>query len=772
MTVTLNQTARPTEGARPTRDDLIDGAMLLVLGALALAGFRSTYSGSTYLVVGVAGLLLGIVTAYIANSLRQPLIVLAVMGIAVFFLVGAALVVRSEAAAGILPTPAATRSLATASIDGWKQLVTTQPPVGRGGTLLAVPYLMGLLGGVVGFAIARRTRVAVGPVFAPLAMLAGVILLGTLQPAAVVVQGAIFAMVGVSWIALRGQRLQPRLRNDAGRRSRIVVAGGLVGTTALIAAIVGPAWLEPGHERVVLRTYVDPPVDISEYPSPLAGFRKFRGDLETRPLLEVQGLPKGTYVRIATLDSYDGSVWGATNDGSRAAPDAPKNQFVRVGAAQQTDGSGPSATIRVKVLRDYAAATDLNPWLPATGGARTVGFTGGDAKAHDEALVVNEASGQALVTDRLQPGDTYTLHVTIGTGDRAKSDLAPAAQPFGPPSPAIKSALTASKVTKWSAGATTPVGRLTRVADNLRKEGAYSDGKGDQAYFLPGHGAGRLSREFLNDSQPTGDDEQYAAAFALMAKQLGVPARVVLGAQPQSNGIVEGKDIHAWVEVHLVNGWVSIPATRFMDRNKVPDTKRQQQTPDSSAAAPVPPPSPVRPRTAIDDGTTDGGLSQLSHGARADAGWTLPWYVGATLRVVMPPLLVVGLVAGGILGIKARRRNRRRTAGPVTTRVAEGWNELVDCARDYGTVMPLGRTRQEQAASLPVMASGLARSADATVFGPGEPADSTAEEYWRDVDEARAAIGADATRWTRLRAALSLRSLRADTGTRPVGASA
>ena len=70
-------------------------------------------------------------------------------------------------------------------------------------------------------------------------------------------------------------------------------------------------------DRTVWRTALEPPFDVSQFPSPLAGFRKYTepnaSELFDKTLFEVSGLPEGTPVRLATLDTFDGSVWGAGN---------------------------------------------------------------------------------------------------------------------------------------------------------------------------------------------------------------------------------------------------------------------------------------------------------------------------------------------------------------------------------------------------------------------------------------------------------------------------
>jgi hypothetical protein len=58
-----------------------------------------------------------------------------------------------------------------------------------------------------------------------------------------------------------------------------------------------------------------------------------------------------------------------------------------------------------------------------------------------------------------------------------------------------------------------------------------------------------------------------------------------------------------------------------------------------------------------------------------------------------------------------------------------------------------------------VQSQVLAAVADRASFAPDEPPASDADSVWRAVDELQAALDAGLTRWQRLRARISLRSL-------------
>ena len=97
--------------------------------------------------------------------------------------------------------------------------------------------------------------------------------------------------------------------------------------------------------------------------------------------------------------------------------------------------------------------------------------------------------------------------------------------------------------------------------------------------------------------------------------------------------------------------------------------------------------------------------------------------------VASPALLLVVLLLGAVIGLKAWRRHRRRSADSASARFVGAWRELVDHARDLGQVVPLGPTvtRREQSAGIASGQAGpLARRADSFVFGPSVPAEAAA----------------------------------------------
>ena len=118
------------------------------------------------------------------------------------------------------------------------------------------------------------------------------------------------------------------------------------------------------------RNWVEPPFDIGRYPSPLAGFRKYV-DLQGRPdraanvydktLLDVEGVAPGTRVRFATMDRYDGMVWGATDN---ALPGPADDSFQRVSSTidNPVDGRRRGRRSTITLGEGWTGV-----WLPTVG---------------------------------------------------------------------------------------------------------------------------------------------------------------------------------------------------------------------------------------------------------------------------------------------------------------------------------------------------------------------------------------------------------------------
>ncbi len=649
-------------------------------------------------------------------------------------------------------------------VGGWKELLTTLPPVEGSGPVLVLPWALGLVTGLLGGLLTgvRSGPVvlrAALPVVAPVLLLGAVILLGVQRPQSLWLQGMAFAVLAVGWVAVREVRGQTPVQGGAGRVRRAVTGVVLVAGAGALAMPVTSAAGGGDESRVVLRTQVRPPFDIGKYPSPLASFRRYVEEPEPvdpenlfdETLFTVTGAPAGTRLRIAALDSYDGIVWGAAED---TDPSTTADAFQRVSSTIDNPVDGDEVDVKVTVGDGYDAV-----WLPTVGALQAMEFDDGDVAAKEDSWRYNLASSTAVVPTGVHPGDVYHFRAV------RPDDTVTAADP---PSDVVTDATFAAsfldtQAVQWSAGASQPMERVFAIAEYLKTEGKYSDGVIEaEKIHHPGHHQKRLGDEFANFPIPVGNDEQYAAIMALLANKVGVPARVVMGAVVPDDGVVQGSDVSAWVELQVADGsWKTLPTDAFMDYDRPAEQPPLAEQEMSGTV--VPPPAPIPPpSTLAEQNDAELEARKVDRDKESDDGAGSAW-LRYVLIYVGGPLLLALLVIGTILLAKALRRRRRRSAARASARVVGGWRELVDHARDLGRPVPVGAalTRREQAPHVDSPAApDLARHADGLVFGPADPDEAVAASYWHLVDAERRTMSASVTRPRRVRAALTLRSFR------------
>jgi hypothetical protein len=758
---------------RPALPALVDAGFVLVAGFLALTAFGAAFGGQRFLLAGGGGLVVSCAVAFAGTRFAQPVLLVLAEEVVAYFLVGGALAVPSASAAGFLPTPAAVSALATTAVTGWRGLLTVSPVVGDTANLLVVPFLCGMVTGAAATLLARRARLWMPALAPPVALLAAGIVFGTdVPPSTVLTGGALGAvLLGYGAYRARGER---QVGIGTASRLRPVIGGGLLAACAAGGVVLAPSVpLASAHARWVLRDHVTPPLDVQVYPSPLAAYRFFRwgtDDLHTA-LFTVSGLPAGrTLLRFATMDAYDGRAFevaggstGSSASGNFASVGSPVS-----GAAcpQQAPCNG---TLQLTFdVRGYGGLPGSGSvFMPDAGIVRSVSFAGPRAPSLRGSFRYNVATDSAIVPAGLESGDTYTITASVPQPTAAEASSDPVANVVLP-QPQDVPPIVATKAATITAGVATAFGRAERLAQWFEKEGAYSDGESSQPPSLPGHGGARLA-QFLGQYQPVGDAEQYAAAMALMADSLGLPARVVLGAPVSTttaggSATVYGSDVTAWVEVDFAGvGWYPFFPTPGPDNHLV---KPPHQPPVPSSSQPHQYLPPVAPNTAANAAGTNANSTgsatphHLAHVTRAAGGsavLAVAIGAGGGLLVIVAPLVAV-------LALKARRRARRRRRSDPSAQIAGGWAEVLDRARDYGRPLPRAATRNEQAQVIGGSSAGVAAAADRAVFGPGQPAPADVEAFWRMVDGIVDELGSGLPAWRRARAQVSTASLRTGAG--------
>ncbi len=733
---------------RPTLSEVVDISAALALTLLGLVGFRTAFAGNAWAVTGALAAVLGAGCGFVSVRLRMQAVVAMAAAVVVFVLAAGPIAFRSEAAFGLLPTPAVIGALLDGLGNGWARLLTTQPPAADAGNVRAIPYLCGFAGAGLSVSFALRWPRAPLCVLPPAAVLVTSVLWGIDRPAALLLQGGCFAGVTIGWLSVRHGRSGPVAIGRVGNRRRTLGAGMVV-ASALTALIVGPQLpIAEGTPRYVLRDHVEPPFDPQDHPSPLSSFRRYIVGGAEEVWLRVEGLPEGSSLRLSVMEAYDGLVWTVAGDGSSGS-----GSYERLGADLSTGTQG-TASVTVNLENERLDSV----WLPTVGTTTRASFSGPRADELAGDFRFDDVAQAAVVTGGLESGDRWSLDVVpVTTPDEATLASASKADVTLPTLSEVPSnfVTTANEIV---AGASTPHAQAQALTAYFQN-GYYSDGT-TGARSPAGHSYLRMA-DFLGETDLTmiGNAEQYASAMALAARLVGLPARVVMGFRPDGDGDVTGAEADVWVEIAFDQlGWVAFDPTPPTNRTP-PDEEAPAPEPESDVAQPPPPTTPTTvpvETTMPRDDQPDESESDGEGG-----GFAIPrpvLYAGAAIGL---PLAVLGGTAALIVAVKARRRRRRRTTGAPAQQIAGAWDELVDRVRDAGRAVPPRSTRREAARVIGLRRSELlANAVDGAVFGAAEPTDTDAHAVWNAFDQELDALIATLDRRARLRTAVNVSSLR------------
>ncbi|WP_116112922.1 transglutaminase-like domain-containing protein [Austwickia chelonae] len=740
------------------REAVVDAVMVVLLLCCALGGFAGTFDGPLALLAGWAGVLIGVSLDTVCRSLAVPRwarIAARVLGTSLVYLAVAPFLGARSADDGPL-SPDAWMRAAQVAFGGWRDLLTTLPPVAQSGPMAALPWLMGLVAGLLTFA-AARTWLRSGPVLGLVGATAALTaLLGTSSSSGAVLRGLVLILGAALWAGIRSSRLVASNRPVGA--AQFAAGAALLMVTGVIAAPAAQAMTSSGGPRETLRERMMPPVTDHTKASVLAGFRRFRpvGEaLADKALVQVSGLPKDAPVRFAVLDCFTGTVWDACGLPGVARPGA--GAFWKVGTAIPAQIEGKTAEYRIRVEDAYAQDPYLRDWVPSAGSLTSLDYAGDRREALSEASRVNVSTGAVLVSGGVRGGEETVQAARLPGA--ALPDTLPATQ--GALTDVSRLQAVSSYVARWGGPSSDPWQRLRAAAQHLRSTGAYSDGDtGSERPVLPGHGVGRIEA-LLGATEPAGDDEQYASAAALMANSLGLPARVVVGGVPDSSGVLRGREVRAWIEVAVENAWVQLGPDQIVPpRDKKPKPIPEEDVQGASAAV-VPPPNTARRPSSEDPFASDTSLGGHDRRSTPVSEWwvTMPLWARLTGAIVLgPPLLWLAFV-GAVMAVKGGRRSARQKRAP-TAAVCAGWDEVVDRLIDRGMSPPSGVSRRELARlSGDPSLLGLASRIDAVHYGPQSVGEEEVAAVWREVMEQHRLLAANLPWWRRLLVAGSLRSL-------------
>lgn len=634
---------------------------------------------------------------------------------------------------------------------GWEVVRTEAPPVeAASGPVLILVAATWVVGLVVDQLVDRGATV--GALAPPLALFVVATALGADRgPAAPATVS--FAVAACALLLFQQQARAGRRRGTfVGRRVRagtgVLATGTALGLIAVFVGVaVAPAL--PGADDGPLLDYrgltndrggvyepgVLPVVDV--------GAQLERG--ERTEVFRVRA-ERPAYWRLVALDEFEGN-WTL---------DAPEGSI----------DEGLDEQARDAFVQEFAIGSLRERWMPAAYRARRV-IGGNPSEIRASTTVVtgeDSVSGLRYTVESELPAALaeVTAEDAAATDRRFPDDLDRYTALPDDFSGAIS--VTAADVT---ADTETPFDRALALRDFFR--GPTFNYDPNARYNTPNPEDGEaVIEEFLR--QRNGFCVQFASAFALMARSVGLPTRIAVGFTPgrRANGeyVVTNYEAHAWPEVYLVGiGWTNMfdptPPSDFPGGSDLPGDVT------SGLAGPVAPPTTtttVAPTTTTSPaGETPQTLPsvEVSDPTSTDDGASRRWLTLALVPTAL--VLLAGAYVGAVVGVKRRRRARRRRAGAPDA-VVGAWQEVIDrlAEADVATLPTVTPLELSAALSRDNAPAGRALARLAHVYGAvyygAVPVDrAEAEAAWRHVGEVERALDRGVSTTTRWRRRLTTR---------------
>ncbi len=717
------------------------GALALVSAATALAFGRVFSNGGFIPELLVAALVPHAVG--LAARLRAWSPVRSVLGGILATALALVWIVAGETTAYGIPTGATLTRVAHLVDRGWAVFRTGIAPVTPTTGVVLLCAIAVAVAAIVADAVGRRPDVTLGALAPTLVLF---VLTGTLGTGSMRIPATV-AYIAAGLVALviaNAARVTQRRTWFTGRRlasdAATVRSAAFVGGIAILAGVVVTP-LVPGVDSPALVRYRNHTGGSgrgagSDYTtvSPLVDLKARLGPRSDVELFRVTS-PSPLYWRLVALDRFDGQVWSVASEARDAA------------------ATFQSQSDRRTVRQQFAITGLGDQWVPAA--FTPVRTTMGNAR------VIPDSS--TLIAPNPVTGQNYEIQSRIETPPTAEQIAATAA----PVPSSVRSALALpndfsrqlrNQAHTITAGAGTPYARA-KALETFFSGGDFTydvnvdftDSTEGIAAFL------RLKRGFC---------QQFAAAFAALARAEGLPSRVVVGFTPGSYDavtdeyVVRGRDAHAWAEVWFAGlGWRTFEPTPAGPDPGQADSRAQVGLHSTSGAQTTTPTT-----TSAGSSTTSPGGSQTSSGGRSpriprpEALISTQRSQAASGRDLRLDVLLAlaGTAASGLLAwalarvIRRRRiRRRRREAPEPATAVAGAWRDALDACAIAGLPVSIALTPEEQVRAFGE--HGVARDAleplrdlavaySETEFSGHTVAAPARDRAWTAADELRTAL--------------------------------
>ncbi|WP_375000274.1 DUF3488 and DUF4129 domain-containing transglutaminase family protein [Aeromicrobium sp. CTD01-1L150] len=715
---------RPERRARPVRaldegaSAWVEHAAVVVALAALLLGFTSVVEGRGWFLT--VGLVAGLVALVSAAARSLGLRGVTPIGMVVGLLAVVWIFVPQTLAAGVVPTASSFVALAE-QLGRARVLIMEEaaPAPAARPIVLVLTIAFALLVVVAGMLLRRRRGDLLLGVLLVVVFVVPPLVSGR-PPAAVT-----FVVPAAAWLVVLWSRAA-----DRGPRSALVPATAL-GACGLVVAVVLPPAL-PDVSGVPRDWGAPAPRVFGDGINPMLQLGKNLRRGSTRVAATYTTTLDGPpYLRAAVLRDFDGQTWRPV--GPRAVGRGEGN--LAMGESIETESAQTTITI------DELRSTMLPTPYPATG-----------VSGLSEAWRWNRV-GQTLVSESAESEEDQQYTVTSLDVQPTAEQMRALGEPFRagmrdylrlPDDVPEVVARTAREVVS---GTDNDYDRALALQEHFQTRYQYSE-SAPVAGDYDGNGVQVLER-FLEER--AGYCVHFASGMAVMARELDIPARVVVGYAPgRAVGFEDGDqvfevtsdDLHAWPELYFEGvGWVGFEPTPSVGE---PTAFTEPRTATSA------------PEGVGSEGRDEGSRAMDRQRDEEPVITDDPPSGARSTLVVAGLLLVAGLLPGTIRILL--RRRRLAAAGPEPW-----WREVQATAVDHGLLVRASQTPRTFAAEL-VVDGGIDEAALAALLEDvetsryGRPGTRTIE----DVTAARTVVAGLARRGgrrERLRARWVPRSL-------------
>lgn len=679
-------TPAPRPGATAWRDDRsLPATIALTLLTLSVAaGFGRLFSDAEFLAPVLLATLAGHGVAWWCRRNDLPTGISAVASLGAVGLVAAWTVLGHTTAYG-LPIPHTLRTGLEVLAGAREQFSTIKAPApALPGFVLATVLAIGLSAFMADWAAFRlqATFEAIIPSFTLFLFTSA---LGTPRHRTWAI--ALFVAAVLAFIVAQGVGRSNRASAWFGGRpgagpATLVRTAAVLGLVALLVGLaVGPRIPGPDGPLIKYKNRTSGPSSRATI-SPLVDIR---GRIVEQRDVEVFTVKadEPSYWRLTSLDTFDGSIWSSNSTYRDVRGDIRSDEILQ-----------PSLDTE-ELVQEFSITGLASIWLPAA-------FRPQRASGVDVSYASDTSS--LITPEDTTDGATYTVRSAVPRMTPDVLNQSPARAPqeiidqyLELPEISARVQAEASRIID-AAGARTPYERALALQNHFRKNYGYDIRAGE------GHDV-RTIETFLFEAK-TGYCEQFAGTYAVLARLIGLPARVAVGFTPgerdEEAGVfrVKGGHGHAWAEVYLHGyGWVQFDPTPGRGDPQAVTHTGLEPAQDDTLAQEQPPVTETTLAPGGDGATTDTS-APIFEDLPEQSVTTAPEEDAGLPAIVVLLLVVLGLLALWALAIPAlhvRRRSKRRQQPGTAAKVLADWNDTAEVLASAGASRRPSETMGEYA---------------------------------------------------------------------------